>query len=166
LIHDKVSVTDPHPWVVEVHWFALGHVAEGESSSLAPAALVSGRNAVLGQDNIAAPGGAFEWKGFVYQPQWDALHGWLAWSESTHYADPDVDLVDCYADMPGREGVLRYGVEFLTEARGEVGFRAVRLMASHTQFEPGWTAADYSRVWHRNSGFQLADLVSGRAYGL
>lgn len=165
LVHEKVQFTDPHPWVVEVHWHPMGHVADGEPSALAPDDLANKRNDVLSGTGMVSVAGAYEWKGFIYRPEWNAAHGFLAWSESTRFEDVQVETADCYADMPGREGVLRYSAEFLELPRAEVGFRAVRLIANRTSFESGYASADFSRLWHRNSSYQLADLVSGKAYG-
>jgi len=163
LVHDQVSLSEQHPWLVEVHWYPLGHVAEGDAGRLAPANLVAERSRVLGQPGAEGPL-EFEWLGFVYQPEWDAGHGALTWTEQTRYEESEQTLADSYADMPGRKGVLRYSVEFVDPARAELGFRAVRLMASHTQFEAGAGRNDYSGLWDKNSGKELADLASGAAF--
>ena len=163
LVHDRVGLSEQHPWIVEVHWYPLGHVAEGDAGRLAPANLVAERNRVLAQPGNESPV-EYEWLGFVYQPEWDATRGALMWAEQTKYEEREQALADCYADLPGRKGVLRYSVEFVDPGRTELGFRSVRLMAGHTRFEPGSGRDDYSSLWDKNSGMQLADLASGAAF--
>jgi uncharacterized membrane-anchored protein len=165
IAHDKMSFTHEHPWVVVVHWYPIGHVADGPPESLAPPELIQRRSDVLNGTDMISVVGSYEWKGFVYKPEWNETRGWLAWSEATYYEAIEGEVVDAYADMPGKEGVLRFEVEFIEKPRGELAFRAVRLLANHTTFEPGWTSADYSKLWSRNSGYMLADLVSGKAWG-
>jgi uncharacterized membrane-anchored protein len=163
LVHDQVSLSEARPWLVEVHWYPLGHVAVGDTGRLAPANLVAERNRVMTQAGAEAPVD-FEWLGFVYQPEWNSARGALAWAEQTRYEGHEQPLADCYADMPGRKGVLRYSVEFVDPERTELAFRAARLMATHTRFEQGSGPDDYSRLWDKNSGMQLADLASGAAF--
>ena len=163
LVHDQVSLSEPQPWIVEVHWFPLGHVAVGDTGRLAPANLVAERNRVMAQPNVEAVVD-YEWLGFVYQPEWNPARGALSWAEQTRYEGREQPFTDCYADMPGRDGVLRYSVEFVDPARTELAFRAARLMATHTRFLPGSGPDDYSRLWDKNSGMQLADLASGAAF--
>jgi uncharacterized membrane-anchored protein len=163
ILHDGVSLSDNEPWIIEVHWYGMGHVVEGPAESLAPDALLAAYTdyAGLSGDSIV---GDWEWKGFVYRPEWNATRGILAWSEKTWYGEPKLHLVDSYADLPGRKGVLTYELEFVREDRAEMAFRSVRLLASRTQFDPDWGPSDYSRIFDKNSGKQLADLVSGRAF--
>ena len=163
LLHDQVSLSEQHPWIVEVHWYPLGHVVEGDSGRLAAANLVAERNRVLAQAGAGGPV-AFEWLGFVYQPEWSAERGALTWAEQTRYDEREQTLADCYADLPGRTGVLRYSVEFVEPERIELAFRAARLMAAHTRFDAGAGRDDYSRLWDKSSGMQLADLASGAAF--
>jgi uncharacterized membrane-anchored protein len=163
VVHDQVSLSEANPWIVEVHWYGLGHVSVGDAGRLAPANLVAERNRVLAQANAASPVD-YEWLGFLYQPEWDGTRGVLSWAEQTSYPEREQKLADCYADVPARKGVLRYSVEFLAPARVELGFRAARLMAGRTTFEPGAGSDAYSRLWDKNSGMELADLVSGAAF--
>src|SRR5204863_4003979 len=118
LLHDQVSLSEQHPWIVEVHWYPLGHVVEGDSGRLAAANLVAERNRVLAQAGAGGPV-AFEWLRFVYQPEWSAERGALTWAEQTRYDEREQTLADCYADLPGRTGVLRYSVVFVEPERDE-----------------------------------------------
>lgn len=165
ITHDKMSFTEENPWVIEVHWYPIGHVADGPPESLTSRELIQRRSDVMNGPGMESVVGAYEWKGFVYRPEWNEARGHLSWSESTYYQEIEDEVVDAYADMPGKEGVLRFDIEFMPKTRGELAFRSVRLLANHATFEPGWSSADYSKLWSRNSGFVLADLVSGKAWG-
>jgi len=161
IVHDRVSLSERGAWFVEVRWFPIGHVAEGDAASLDPARLLSARERVLSNTVTSVP---IEWKGFVIRPDRSAETGTIVWSELTHYLDRDVELVNCYAYLPGRAGVLRYSVEFLQPGRAELGYRAVRLLASRTRFDQDWNHADYSTLWDKNSKRTVADVVSGEAF--
>ena len=163
LLHDKVALADRDLWMVEVRWFPLGHVAIEQPVLAKPATLVAAREQLMASDKLTTVA-ASEWLGFLYQPEYERSTGALTWSEHSIYEPHRRELVDCYADLPGRNGVLRYSVEFLDPARAELGFRATRLLASRTRFDQDWTHADHSWLWDKNSGRRLDDLVTGLAF--
>lgn len=163
VLHDQVALTDDDAWIIEVHWYSIGFIAEGPPDSLGADQLVKAYIEHNGEKGGSAAGD-WEWKGFVYRPEWNATHGVLSWSEKTFYPDSNETLVDNYADLPARRGVLAYELEYERETRAEIAYRSVRLIALRTRFEDGWTAADYSRLLDRKKGTNLSDLITGKAF--
>jgi hypothetical protein len=131
IIHEKLALTDPDAWHVNMRWLSDGWIA---AAPLDAVALLDDaqRNKTPNPRVVVSNGDLL---GYAAAPQFDGQV--LDWTEERLLVNSDDRVVDCHALHLGRRGALEFSIVGMPSASAALCQSTVRLLAARTSFMPG-----------------------------
>ncbi|WP_386068509.1 DUF2167 domain-containing protein [Tahibacter sp. UC22_41] len=131
IIHEKLALTDPDAWHVNMRWLSDGWIA---AAPLDAVTLLDDaqRNKTPNPRVVVSNGDLL---GYAAAPQFDGQV--LDWTEERLLVNSDDRVVDCHALRLGRRGALEFSIVGMPSASAALCQSTVRLLAARTSFMPG-----------------------------
>lgn len=131
IIHEKLALTDPDAWHVNLRWLSDGWIA---ATPLDAAALLDDaqRNRTPNPRVVVSNGDLL---GYAAAPQFDGQV--LDWAEERLLVNSDDRVVDCHALRLGRRGALEFSIVGMPTGSAALCQTTVRLLAERAVFMQG-----------------------------
>ncbi|WP_257389118.1 DUF2167 domain-containing protein, partial [Tahibacter caeni] len=154
IIHEKLALTDPDAWHVNVRWLSDGWIA---AAPLDPVALLDDaqRNKSPKPHVLVSNGDLL---GYAAAPQFDGQV--LDWAEERLLVNSDDRVVDCHALRLGRRGALEFSVVGMPAASAALCQTTVRLLASRAIFMQGKEYAEAAPPEGLRAPYTVAALTT------